>query len=140
MAGISNQTKELTPKQTRAIAALLIAKDVASAAKEAGLGERTLHTWLDEPAFRAALKEAEGQAIEAAVRRLSGTSQYAVGVMLSVMADKSVPASVRLRAAQNVLEQMVKLKQFADLEERVVALEAALQADALTAQGTGQVR
>jgi hypothetical protein len=112
MAGISNQSQELSPKQTRALVAMLTAKDVASAAKQAGVGERTLHTWLDNPAFRAALKEAEASAVDKAVSLLAGASQYAVGVMLSIMMDESTPGRVRLRAAQSVLDQMVKLRQF----------------------------
>jgi hypothetical protein len=127
MARFSKQDKELTPKQTRAIAALLTAKDVQSAAKEAGVGERTLHTWLDDPAFREALKQAEAEAIQAAQRRLAGTSAYAISVILNVMAEKAIPAGVRLRAAVSILDQLVKLRQYATLEERVAELEARVQ-------------
>jgi len=130
LAEIGNQTAELSPKQTRAIATLLVAKDVQSAAKDAGVGERTLHTWLGDPNFRAALKEAEAQAIELSVRMLAGAAQNAIGVIVSIMRDEYTRDALRLRAAQTVLDQMVKLKQVADLEERVAILEAVIEADA----------
>ena len=134
MARFSNQKKELTPKQTRAITALLSAKDVQSAAKEAGVGERTLHAWLTDPAFKDALKAAEATAIEDAVRRLAGAAQYAVIVVQMIMADKANTASVRLRAASVLLEQTMKLRQFADLEQRLSDLEQKYQAQ--QARGT----
>jgi hypothetical protein len=124
MARNGNQTKELTPKQTRAISALLTAKDVGTAAREAGIGERTLYTWLDEPAFREELKLAERQAIEAVTRRLAGIATHALTVITNIMADETTPASVRLRAATTILDQMLKIRELADLEERIAALEA----------------
>ncbi len=135
MAEISSQTKELTTKQTRAIAALLTTKDVGSAAKEARIGERTLYTWLDNVSFRAALKQAEAHAIEKAVSLVSGMSQYAVSVIVSLMANERVSDGVRLRAAQTVLDQMVKLREYADLEARVAALEATVEAEERTKTG-----
>lgn len=124
MTDDNSQQNKITPtRQARAIAALLTAKDLQSAAKEAGVSEGTLHRWLDDPSFKATLRKAEGEAIDDAVRRLSGTARYAVGVVISIMADKTSPASVRLRAAQTIVDQLVKLKGFADLEDRIAALE-----------------
>jgi hypothetical protein len=120
----------LTPQQTRALAALLAARDIQSAAADAGVGLRTLKRWLTEPAFQAALRQAEKDAIGLAVRRLAGVADTAVRVVLSIMADKTVSASVRLRAALGVLEQLVKLRELAELEDRIEAVEAQLQTGA----------
>jgi hypothetical protein len=52
MAGIGNQTEELTHKQTPAIATSEVAQDVQSAANAAAISERSLHTWLGDPYFK----------------------------------------------------------------------------------------
>src|SRR5262249_55644093 len=114
----------LTTKQRKAIAALLSCKDTQTAAAQAGVGERTLHRWLDEDeAFQAELRDAEARAIDGAVRRLAGTANSALNVMMVLMLDQKVAAGVRLRAATGVLEQMVKLRELHDLEQRVARLE-----------------
>jgi hypothetical protein len=115
---------ELTSRQQRTVAVLLAARNVREAAKQAKVSERTVYTWLGEPAFRAALYEAEGHLIDAATRRLLHHQDVALTVILSVMADKNNPASVRLRAAQTVLEQLLKLRELRDIEARLSALEA----------------
>jgi hypothetical protein len=124
MAKNGRLPEELTTRQTKAIAALLTSKDLQSAAAAADVADRTLRAWMDDPTFRAALKYAEAEAIDAAQRRLAGTSEHAISVILMIMANKETPASVRLRAATTILDQMLKLRQFAVLEERVAALEA----------------
>ena len=117
----------LTVKQRKAIAALLMARDVQSAAAQAGVGERTLHRWLKEDEeFQTQLRAAETDAIDTAVRRLTGLAEYAINVLITVMADKAISPSVRLRASLAILEQLVRLREFATLEERVARMELLL--------------
>lgn len=114
----------LSTKQQKAIAALLVAKDVQSAAIQAGVSERTLHRWINEDErFRAALRAAEAQAIDDAVRRLVGAANSALNVLMVLMLDQKTPAAVRLRAAISVLEQLVKLRELNNLEQRIAKLE-----------------
>jgi hypothetical protein len=115
---------DLTSRQQRTIAALLSARNVREAAKQAKVSERTVYTWLAEPDFRTALYEAEGHLIDAATRRLLHHQDVALSVILTIMADRDNPASVRLRAAQLVLEQLLKLRELRDIESRLRALEA----------------
>lgn len=114
-------------KQQKAIAALLSAKDILSAAQQAGVSERQLHRWLnDDQPFQAALRDAEGQAIDNAVRRLTGATNSALNVVMVVMLDPKVAASTRLRAAISVLEQMMKLRELNNMEQRIARLEEQL--------------
>ena len=114
----------LSTKQQKAIAALLVAKDVQSAAIQAGVSERTLHRWINEDErFRAALRAAEALAIDDAVRRLVGAANCALNVLMVMMLDQKTPAAVRLRAAISVLEQLVKLRELNNLEQRIAKLE-----------------
>jgi hypothetical protein len=136
MATDGNSTS-LTTKQQKAIAALLSAKDVQSAAQQAGVGERTLHRWMDEDkAFQTALRAAESQAIDAAVRRLTGAANSALNVVMVLMLDQKVSPSVRLRAALSVLEQMVKLREQYNLEQRIAELEARMAVSERTERGS----
>jgi hypothetical protein len=120
---------KLTTKQQAAIAALLTARDVRAAAKSAKVGERTLHRWLEDSAFQAALKEAEHTALDIAVRRLTGASQLAIDTLLIVMTNKENAAGTRLRAADVILARLLELRQLATLDERVKHLEEIVAAE-----------
>ena len=120
MAGNST----LSAKQKRFIAALLLARTISEAAKLAGVGERTAHTWLNEPEFKAALNEAEAEALNAASRRLTGALSAAIDRLVALTSDPDAPHSVQLRAATAILEQMFKLKETLDFEARLSALES----------------
>ncbi len=120
---------ELTPAHRRAIAALLTERDIRSAAKAAGVGERTLYTWLDDSAFRRELKAAESQAIDQAVRRLSELSGTAIDTLKAAMKNRRAATSARVRAADIVLSRLLNLKELHDLESRIAALEEARGGD-----------
>jgi hypothetical protein len=117
------QSTELTQRQRRTIAALLSAKNVRDAANQVKVPERTLYSWLRDPVFKAALYEAEGQLIDQATRRLLKYQEAAINVVLSIMADSHYSASVRLRAAQTILDTLFKLRELRNVEERLAALE-----------------
>lgn len=114
----------LTPKQQRAIRALLEHKSVGKAAESIGVGERTLFRWLADPAFRQALTEAESDLLDAATRRLLTLQESAISTLEQVLAA-SDNDSVRLRAASVVLDHLLKLRELRDVERRLTALEQA---------------
>ncbi len=125
MAGNGRQ-HGLSPGQGRAISALLACQSIEQAAKQAGISPRTLHRWLTDPDFQAALTEAEGAAIAEATRRLVGLSDAAITTVASLMLDKGASPTVRLRAATSVLDYLLRLRELANVEERLAALEAAI--------------
>lgn len=114
----------LTSRQRKAIAALLTSGDIKSAAVTAGIGARTLYRWMTLPEFRAALLEAEGDAIDAATRRLLTLQTPAIDVLETTMSDRESPPAVRLRAAQSVLDYLLRLRELRNVEDRLAALEA----------------
>lgn len=114
----------MTPKQAQALRSLLAKPSINEAAKDAGVNVRTIYRWLEEPVFKQALIKAEDQAINAATRRLVVISEAAVAVIVSIMADRNVNASTRLRAASVALENLLKLVEVRNLSERIAALEA----------------
>jgi phage terminase small subunit len=107
---------ELTNRQRKSIAALLSTSNVVEAAKVSKVGERTLYRWLTLPEFRSAVTEAEGEAIDAAARRLIGLQDSA-----------KASAAIKLRAAQTILDYLLKLRELRSIENRLTELEKAVQ-------------
>lgn len=115
--------ESLTPKQRGAISALLTAPNVVEAAKIAGVSTASIYRWLDESAFSAALSEAQGRAIDAAVRSLTALAERAIGVIQAALDDPAASHGVRLRAAGLALEMLLRLRDSHDVEQRLAALE-----------------
>ena len=118
------KTDRLTPKQVRAIAAMLQSKDVRDAARIANVSERTLFRWMKDDAFRSAMKEAESQAIAQVMRRLSNLCALALDVLEKEMESDLAKESVRVRAADVVLAKVHTFKELNDFDERLAALES----------------
>ena len=118
----------LSAKQTAAIAALLdpAYSSVTAAAAAANVPLRTLHRWMDDEAFVSRLRQAEGEALDAATMRLVSVVTPAVHVFVNIMADKSNPPGIRLRAAQMVIDSTVRLRELRNTEERLTRLELLL--------------
>jgi hypothetical protein len=125
MAENGTAEQKLSTKQERAILALLSTKTVAEAAQQAQVGERTLWRWLGDPLFRVQLAAAEADRLDAATRRLLQLQDGAIETVQAIMQDSEASAGVRLRAAQTVLDYLLKLRELRNLEQRLTALEMA---------------
>ncbi len=115
----------LTGKQERALHALLTEPTIEEAARAAGIGERTLYRWLNDPPFVAAYREARRQAVQRATGRLQQAANDAVTTLQNVMMDAEAPAPARVNAAKSVLDLAVKAVEIEDLTARIEALEHA---------------
>lgn len=113
----------LSPKQRKAVEALLITGDVTAAAKEASIGRGTLYRWLKEPAFLAAVREAEARALDELSRLLVRLGRSAATTLAKAMSDADVPVATRVRAADITLSRLLQLRELATLEGRVADLE-----------------
>lgn len=105
--------------------ALACGATVEHAARQAGVSEMTVFRRLREPDFRAKIQAAKQEMIERTARMLSAAALESVKTLLDLQA-KSQPASVRHSAARTILEFGVKLRESAELVERIAALEAQL--------------
>ena len=123
MATNGNSQGKLTPRQRRAIAALLSERDIKAAAEAAKVGYRTLLRWLDDPDFRAALVQAERDLVDGTTRRLVAGQDKALDVLDNVM--DGLKDTDRRQAAQAWLDYTLKYKDL-DIEARVIALEKAV--------------
>src|ERR1700686_5493870 len=105
-------------KMEAAVAALLTHRNHEEAARAVGIGTATLLRWQKEPefqqAYRAARRAAHGQSI---ARLQQGTSAAAT-TLLKTMIDPSTPATVKVRAADSVLNHSAKAIEIEDIEAR----------------------
>jgi hypothetical protein len=116
----------------KAIAALLTAPTLEDAAKTTGVSRATLLRWTQEPVFKAALRDARRQVIDATIAHLQGVTGEAVAALRKALTC-NVP-TVRVSAARALLEYGFRSWEMVDLEERLAAVEQRF-AD----QGGGQV-
>jgi len=118
-----NESEALSHRQLKAIRALLTNPTVAQAAVDASVSEATIYRWLGETPFRAALAQAEGEAVAAAGRRLATLAETALDELARSMTDPTTPAPVRVRACEVILNNLLKYREITAFETRLDALE-----------------
>ena len=125
MARNGTNPAQLSAQQQQAIRALLATKNVAEASQKTRVSLRTLWRWMSDPVFRVHLAGAEADMLDAATRRLLQLQDEAIETVQAIMQDGELGANVRLRAAQTVLDTLLKLRELRNIEQRLVALEMA---------------
>ncbi len=130
---MSDETRNLTHKQLKGIAALLTTNTKEEAAAAAGVSTATLRRWLKEPDFREAYRAERFRFLERLTGELLARSSAAIGVLGDALEDADINA--RLRAARSVLDYVLKaveterrIMETEELEARMEALEEALEA------------
>jgi hypothetical protein len=123
---------KLTHKQDLAVAALLSEPTVEAAAR-AAVSPRTLRTWLKDPAFAAAYREARPGVLKRTVARFLAASGKAVATLEGLL-DGDRPAT-RLAAALAILDRAVRGVELLDVAARLDALEAAAE---MAQEGSGE--
>jgi len=123
----SNAPENLSPKQEEAIIALLNCPTVKKAAEQIGVNERTLHRWMDEPAFSKAWRHARRQAFSHAISLTQQYAPAAVATLTKTSTDPSAPHSARVSAATALLKFSRESIELDDLAERVQAIEQQVQ-------------
>lgn len=118
-----SSNNSLTPKQRRAVSALIASTTQKQAAASAGISEKTLYRWLAAPVFQAALAEAEAETINQAIRHLVRMQAPAAAVIAMTLKNNDISPGIRLRAAISVFDLLIRLKSFSQLEERISILE-----------------
>jgi hypothetical protein len=96
-----------------------------NAALKAGVSERTVYRRLKDPDFRQRLQALRSDMVQRAANVLTAAAMEAVKTLLSLQ-EGTVSNSVRLGAARAILEQGARLRELADVEERLTALERRL--------------
>jgi transposase-like protein len=110
-------------KMEAAIAALLTQRNIEEAAKSVDIATKTLLRWMKEAEFQTAYREARRSAYSQAVAKLQQGATAAATTLLKIMLDQGTPASVRVRAAEAVMNHSSKAIEIEDIEARVAELE-----------------
>ena len=119
----------LTPKQRKAVAALLTTGEVTAAAREAEVSKDTLYRWLKQPVFLAAVRQAEAAALDELSRLLVRLGRTATATLAKAMGDPAAPYPTRVRAADAALGRLLQLRELATLEARVTELERSISTE-----------
>ena len=114
---------ELTPRQKRAITALLSAPDKRAAAASAGVGYQSVIRWFKDPVFVTALNQAEGELLGDAVRSLIADMAKNQEVLRSIRDNQDNPPNVRRMAAADLDNSALKWRDLRNFEIRIKALE-----------------
>jgi transposase-like protein len=110
--------------QERAVTLLLSEKTIERAAKRLNVTRQTLHRWMREPEFRAALTEAKCDLLKTATRALTRNSAKAAEVLGKIFMGRPRPnQSANVSAAIGTLRLALDAFALENLDERLRKLE-----------------
>jgi phage terminase small subunit len=95
----------LLPAQAQVVAALAQGRTVTSAAQEAGIHRNTIYNWLDEPAFKTAVDEAQREYVAILSDGMRDLAALALETLRNLLEDPKTPPAVRLKTALAVLQR-----------------------------------
>jgi hypothetical protein len=98
---------------------------VDAAARQCNLSKRTVYRRLENPSFRRQMLALRADMVERTAGTLTAAGAESVRTLI-VLQQPAIAAAVRLGAARAVLELGVKLREAAELEGRIAALEQQL--------------
>lgn len=111
-------------KKAQVVTYLLTGNTVLQAAQLAGVTERTVYLWLNEPVFVEELRRQERQVLNACSWNLVSLSKQALDALKDVLERPSqAGASNKRLAAAQVLELVLKWRDAVDFETRLERLE-----------------
>lgn len=113
----------MTPSKERAIAALLTKPTKRQAAKAAGITDRTLARYFEDPEFVLSYRNAFRGVVEDAARQAQQSLTPALSTLREIMEDREENAGTRIQAAKATLEYAVKFTEQLDILEQLRELE-----------------
>lgn len=113
----------MTPNKEKLLAALLTSRSKKEAAAAAGIAERTMRTYFEDPEFCQRYRESFAGVIEDATRQAQALLMPALSTLETVMTDEEINPAARVNAAKIALDYAVRLTDQNDLAERLAALE-----------------
>jgi hypothetical protein len=115
----------LSPKQERLAVLLATGRLIKDAASEVGISERQAHRWLDDQDFKGLVSRHRARLVDETMSRLVGIATRAVDTLAECL-DSEESDSVRVRSAIGILDQLLRLREHSELEERLTELEGRL--------------
>ena len=109
----------MTPNKEKLLAALLTSRSKKEAAAAAGIAERTMRTYFEDPEFCQRYREAFAGVVQDATRRAQQLLEPALSTLQTVMEDEEIPAQARITAAKSIIDYSLKLTEQADILEQL---------------------
>ena len=107
------------------LVAMACGATVEAAALKAGLSQATVYRRMQGPDFQKRLQQVQSDMVKRASGTLTAAATEAIRTLLALL-QSSNPAAVRLGAARAIIDLGVKLRENAEVEERLQALEERL--------------
>ena len=117
----------MTPRQQKALAALLVSPSRAAAADAAGITVRTLQNYLGIPEFQREYKRAFEEVVVDATRQAQQAISPALSTLREIVEDKEEDAQARISAARAILSNGLKLTETTDILNWLQELETAME-------------
>jgi transposase len=109
---------------------------VAQAAEQAGVSERTVYRRLERPDFQAQIDALQDEMIQRAAAVLTAAAVESIRSLVALQ-DPATAPTVRRHAARDILEIGMRLREAADWEKRLAALETCSAAAVATSYLAG---
>lgn len=120
--------KTITPQQQKVIGLILEGKKIRQASDLAGVSTRQIYRWLDQDAFRQALKDQQQGMIDQVNSRLLALAVKALDTLEETLKDPGAYGqNVARLAADTILTQALKWRDLISIEDRLAALEERLK-------------
>jgi hypothetical protein len=129
--------EKLGRKKELLIASLLTEATLEAAARKTGVSVRSVKTWMREPSFRRAYREARQAVLERTTALLLAMTSKAVVKLYEAMDEED--AAIRLRAATTVLSYVNETIAKVDLAEDLAELRRQVE-ETQRAHHTSQTR
>jgi hypothetical protein len=120
--------EKLSRKGGDAIDALITEGTVGAAAEKAGIGEKTLRRWLQDPGFRERYHAEARHRLDAATRGLNEAAATAIGTLWGIVDTSWVDTRYQLTAAKVILDAVFKKARLYDVGQRLSGPERKVQA------------
>jgi hypothetical protein len=104
------------------LSALACGATAEAAAKQCGVSDRTVYRRMEDPGFKARLRDVRADMVRRSAGMLTAAAGEAIRALLALLKE-SAPPTVRLGAARAVLEIGIKVRELAELEAEMQELE-----------------
>ena len=110
----------------RAVAGLLGGNTIQESANLAGCSENAVDRWLKLPHFQDALNQGKKSAFNVACLKLGNAFSLSVDTLVSLMQDEETSTNSKIRCADLLLQNGLKMAELDSLNERLSQIEITL--------------